>query len=56
MAKLGELDLGAFGDRFDRLEAAIYNIERATVDLDQNFKAGMEALPDFVTKRMKPTP
>lgn len=56
MAKLGELDLGAFGDRFDRLEAAIHNIERATVDLDQNFKAGMEALPDFVTKRMKPTP
>ena len=52
-AKLGELDLGAFGARFDRLEAALLNIEKATVHLDQSFQGGLEMLPDFMTKRIK---
>ena len=51
--KLGELDLGDFSARFDRLESAVLNIERATVNLDQAFEGGLEMLPDFVTKRLK---
>jgi hypothetical protein len=53
LAKLGDLDLGEFGGRLDRLESAVLNIERATVHLDQAFQGGLEILPDFVTKRLK---
>jgi hypothetical protein len=53
MRKLGELDLTELGPRFDRLEAAIYNIERATTNLDRTIEGGMEALPDFVSRRVK---
>ena len=53
LAKLGELDLTTFGSRFDRIEAAIMNIERATVNLDRTVEGTVEALPDFVTKRVR---
>lgn len=53
LTKLGDLDLGEFGGRIDRLEAAILNIERATVHLDEAFQGGLEILPDFLTKRLK---
>ena len=53
MAKLEELDPAGFNERLDRLEQAIYNIERATVSLDRAFEGGLEMLPDFLTKRMK---
>ena len=53
MAKIGELDLAGFGGRLDRLEAAVFNIERATVNLDRAFEGGLEMLPDFLTKRLK---
>ena len=53
--KLEEIDLDSVGARFDRLEAAILNIERATVHLDESFQSGLEALPDFVTKRLRPS-
>ena len=54
-AKLDEIELDSMGARFDRLEAAILNIERATVHLDESFQSGLEALPDFVTKRLRPS-
>jgi hypothetical protein len=53
MAKIGEVDLTDLGPRFDRLEKAIFNIERATVNLDRAFEGGLEMLPDFVSKRLK---
>lgn len=52
-AKLADVDITGFNDRLDRLEQAIYNIERATVSLDRSFEGGLELLPDFLTKRMK---
>ena len=52
-AKLADVDITGFDDRLDRLEQAIYNIERATVSLDRSFEGGLELLPDFLTKRMK---
>ena len=53
LAKLTELDLAGFGDRFDRIETAIFNIERATLSLDQSFDGALEMLPDFMTKKIK---
>ena len=53
MDKLGELNLGDFSRRFDRVYDAVLNIERATVHLDQAVMGGMEMLPDFVTKRLR---
>lgn len=53
LAKLAELDLVSFGSRFDRIETAIFNIERATLSLDQSFEGALELLPDFMTKKMK---
>ena len=41
--------------RLDRLEASIANIERATVHLDETFQSSLEALPDFVSKRIRPS-
>ena len=51
--KLDEVDLAGFEGRFGRLEQAILNIEKATINLDQNFAGALEALPDFMTKKMK---
>lgn len=52
LAKLGEIDLTSFGSRLDRLETAIFNIERATLSLDRSFEGALELLPDFMTKKM----
>ena len=51
--KLADLDLVGFNERLDRLEEAVFNIERATVSLDRAFEGGLEMLPDFITKRLK---
>jgi hypothetical protein len=49
-----ELDgISDLGPRFDRLEEAVLNIERATVNLDQAFEGGLEMLPDFMSRRLK---
>jgi hypothetical protein len=53
MAKIGDLDVSGLGSRLDRLEQAVFNIERATMDLDKAFEGGMELLPDFVSRRLK---
>jgi hypothetical protein len=53
LAKLGDLDVDGIGVRLDRLEQAIFNIERATVHLDESFIAALESLPDFMSKRVK---
>jgi hypothetical protein len=55
MAKLDEVDVDGVDARLDRLEAAIMNIERATVHLDEQFTSSLEALPDFVAKRIRPS-
>lgn len=53
LEKLDELDVTALGARFDRLETAVFNIERATLSLDRSFEGALELLPDFMTKKMK---
>jgi hypothetical protein len=53
MEKLGELDLDRLGPRFDRLEEAIFNIERATINMDHSLEGSVEALPDFLSRRVK---
>lgn len=53
LAKLAELDLAGFGERFDRIETAVFNIERATLSLDQSFEGALELLPDFMTRKLK---
>ena len=54
LLKLEDVDVVGFNTRLDRLEAAVFNIERATMDLDKAFQGGLEILPDFVTKRLRP--
>jgi hypothetical protein len=51
--KLQGLDLNSLGPRFDRIETAILNIERATMNLETAMEAGLEAMPDFVSKRVR---
>lgn len=51
--KIGRLDLTDLGDRLSRLESAVFNIEKATVDLDRAVEGTVEALPDFMTKRVR---
>lgn len=53
LAKLGELEVGELGPRFDRLEKAVFNIERATVNMDRNVEGSVSILPDFLTKRVR---
>lgn len=53
IAKIGEVDVKTIDKRLDRIEAAMLNIERATVRLDRTVEGGLEAMPDFVTKRVK---
>ena len=53
LAKIGEIDLAGFGPRFDRMEEAVLNIERATINLDRAFEGGLEILPDFLSRRLK---
>ena len=53
LAKIGEVDLAGLGPRIDRLEAAVLNIERATVSMDQTLEGGVEILPDFLSRRVK---
>lgn len=53
MAKIADVDIAGFNDRLDRLEQAVFNIERATISLDRAFEGGLEMLPDFLTKRLK---
>ena len=52
LARLGEMD--GLGDRFDRLELSLSNIEKATVHLDQTMSGMVESLPDFLSRRIKP--
>ncbi|MDQ3878014.1 MAG: hypothetical protein M3290_06660 [Actinomycetota bacterium] len=51
--KIGEVDVRDVGGRLDRIEQAMVNIERATIRLDQTVEGGLEALPDFMSKRVK---
>jgi hypothetical protein len=53
LAKIEGLDTEGIGDRFDRLERSIMNIERATMNLDQAFEGTMDLLPNFMTKKIK---
>lgn len=45
--------LDELGPRLERLEQALFNIERATTRLDQTVEGAIEALPDTITKRIK---
>ena len=53
LAKIEEVDVDDFNSRFDRMETALMNVERATVNLNSIVQGGMEALPNFVSKRVQ---
>ena len=53
LAKIEEVDVSDFTTRFDRMETALMNVERATVNLNNIVQGGMEALPNFVSKRVQ---
>lgn len=53
MAKIEDVDLNDVNARLDRMETALLNVERATVNLNNIVQGGMEALPDFVSKRVQ---
>lgn len=51
--RIAGLDLDDIGGRLQKLETAVFNIERATVNLDRAFEGGLEMLPDFMQRRLK---
>lgn len=51
LSRLGEME--GLGDRFDRLESSLRNIEQATVHLDQTMAGMVESLPEFMSRRIK---
>ena len=53
LAKLGDLDVTTLGPRFDRLEQAVFNIERATINMDRTLEGGVGLLPDFLTRKVR---
>ena len=53
LGKIGELELNTLGPRLDRLEQALLNVEKATINLDRAFEGSIEALPGFVARRVK---
>jgi hypothetical protein len=52
-AKLAEVDLSGYDDRFEKLERAILNIERATVNLDRMVEGAMSILPDRLERKVR---
>jgi hypothetical protein len=53
LEKIEGLETEGFGRRLDRLEKAIFNIEKSTVSLDRAFQGALELLPDFMSRRVK---
>lgn len=53
MDKLNGLDLTAFDARFERMEESMRNVERSTTNMDHALTGTMEALPNFVGRRIK---
>lgn len=51
--KIGSLQTDDLGARLDRMERALFDIERASVNLDRRLEAALEALPGFMTRRVK---
>lgn len=51
LERVGQLD--DLIARFDRMEAALANIERATVQLQRAVSGAIEALPDRLTERVR---
>jgi hypothetical protein len=53
LAKIEEVDLNAMDARLDRMEKTLVNVERATANLNNIVQGGIQALPDFVTRRVQ---
>lgn len=53
LAKLDELDVKSMGPRLDRLERAVFNIEKATIGMNRTLEGSVEALPGFMTRKIK---
>ena len=53
MEKLGSLEVNDVGDRFDRMERALLSVERETKALNSVLQGSVEALPNFMSKRVK---
>jgi hypothetical protein len=50
---IGDIDIGSFDDRLTRVESSMRKIERATVDLDRKAEAAFEALPNFLSRKIR---
>jgi ABC-type transporter Mla subunit MlaD len=53
LEKIEDLETEGLGRRLDRMEKALFNIEKATVNLNRSFEGGLELLPDFMARRVK---
>lgn len=51
MERVGQLD--DLLERFERMEASLANIERATVQLQRSVSGAIEALPERLTERVR---
>lgn len=51
LERVGQLD--DLLERFERVEASLANIERATVQLQRSVSGAIEALPDRLTERVR---
>jgi hypothetical protein len=53
MEKLRDVDLNELNARFERMEASMRNVERSTTNMDHALSGSMDALPDFLSRRIK---
>ncbi|MFN2525923.1 MAG: hypothetical protein ABR505_06625 [Actinomycetota bacterium] len=53
LEKLDQVDVKGFEARLDRIEVTMSNIEKATVSLNTTMSASVEALPGFMTRKIK---
>lgn len=53
LEKIGDIEFSDLGSRLSRMEEAVYNIERATMNLDKAFEGSLEMLPSFVSRRLQ---
>lgn len=52
MEKLASLDLNQIDARFEAMQRSLTNVEKSTSELNQVFQGSVEALPNFMTKRV----
>lgn len=53
LEKIGDIDVSGLDPRLARMEEALFNIERATINLDKAFEGSLEMLPSFLSRRLQ---